>query len=77
MEIRLEPSDLKELLELTRSARRTPVIAMSLKDGLEGRDFAAHAWDRVRAKWYELGKKYNFDPTCVRGIKADTGIVLT
>lgn len=74
--IKLSSQDLKELLELTRKAETTPVIALSLKDGLEGRDWSALAWDKVRDKWHELGRKYGFDPTQVKGIDTKTGEVL-
>jgi len=76
MTIILEQDDLKELLRLNDEASNTPVIALSLADGLAGRDFASLAWNRVRDKWEEFGKKYDFDPTKVKGIKRDTGEVL-
>lgn len=74
--IKLSPEDLEELLKVTREAEKTPVIAMSLSDGLEGRDFATQAWDKVRDKWEELGKKYGFSPHRVKGINKDTREVL-
>ena len=77
MAILLEKADLDKLVELTKEAQQTPVIAMSMADGLAGRDWATLAWDRVRGKWAELGKKYGFDPTRVKGINSDTGEVLT
>ena len=72
----LTPEDLDELVKLTTEAKNTPVIALSLRDGLEGRDFATQAWNRVRDKWGELGKKYGFIPTRVRGIDTKTGQVI-
>lgn len=77
MAIIIPKDELQELLDLTNKAQNTPVIAMSLRDGLEGRDFATQAWDKVRAKWGELGKRYGFDPTKVRGLDSNTGEVLT
>lgn len=77
MNIILEPSDLEELLDLNDKATNTPVIALSVKDGLEGRDFASTAWKRVREKWEELGRKYGFNPESVRGIDRQTGEVRT
>ena len=74
--VKLNSEDLRELVELTEQAKRMPVIAMSLREGLEGRDMASLAWDRVRTKWNELGKKYNFVPTQVTGIDALTGEVI-
>lgn len=74
--IALSKEDLDELLRLTNKAKRTPVIAIGLADGLSGRDFSAQAWENVRAKWEELGKRYNFSPQSVKGIVAETGVVL-
>lgn len=74
--IKLAPEDLEELIRVTREAEKTPVIAMSLSDGLEGRDFATRAWNKVRDKWEELGKKYGFCPGRVKGINTRTGAVI-
>ena len=43
----------KELLELLDIARNTPVIAMSVADGLAGRDFARLAWDDLKKKCHK------------------------
>jgi len=77
MTIKLTQEELKELLNLHDQAYHTPVIAMSVRDGLEGRDFATQAWDRVRSKWEELGRKYKFHPSQVKGIDKQTGEVFT
>ncbi len=77
MAIILKPKDLQALLKLNDEARSTPVIALSVADGLAGRDFSSMAWDRVRNKWEELGKKYNFNPERVTGIDRKTGEVKT
>lgn len=72
----LSKEDLDELIELNRKAQSTPVVAMSLADGLAGEDWSAQAWDRVRGKWQELGKKYGFEPGQVTGIDAKTGALI-
>jgi len=77
MAIIIPKDELQELIDLTHRAEQTPVIALSLADGLSGRDFSAQAWENVRARWHELGRKYGFDPTQVRGIDTDTGEVFT
>lgn len=76
MAIKLQPEELKKLIDLTKEAETTPVIAMSMRDGMEGRDLATLAWDRVRDYWRELGAKYGFDSQNVRGISAETGEVI-
>lgn len=77
MKIILSTQDLVELLSLTKRAETIPVIALSLEDGLEGRDFSSQAWNSVRDKWLELGKKYGFEPSQVKGISTETGEVFT
>ena len=52
-----------KLVSLFKRAQNTPVIAMSVQDGLEGKDFASLAWDDVRKYYDELAKKYDFDVT--------------
>lgn len=59
-----------------RTAQTTPVIALSTKAILEGRDWASMAWDDVRHKMDELGKKYGFDPKLMKGINFKTGEVI-
>lgn len=75
MALFIPKDELQGLIDLTHKAEQTPVIAMSLADGLSGRDFSAQAWENVRAKWQELGRKYGFNPTQVRGIDPNTGEV--
>lgn len=77
MSIFLSKEELKKLLDLTHEAETTPVIALSLEDGLRGKDWSAQAWDRVRDNWKELGKKYGFEPSQVKGIDSSTREVLT
>ena len=57
----LSEEDTKKLLELYNRAQNTPVIAMSLEDGLRGRDFASLAWNELRDFQKELGNKYRYD----------------
>jgi hypothetical protein len=45
--IKATPAEKNNILELAETARKTPVIALSMKDGMEGRDFASLAWERV------------------------------
>lgn len=42
---------------------------------IEGRDWPSLAWNDVRRKMDELGKKYGFDPSKM-GINAETGEVV-
>jgi len=74
--MRLEKADLDELIRLTAKARETPAITFSVEPGLEVRDWASQAWDKVRDKWDELGRKYGFNPKEVRQIDPETGEVL-
>lgn len=41
-----------------------------------GRDLASLAWDQVRAKMDELGKKYGYNPKTVQ-INQETGEVFS
>ena len=71
----ISKEELKELLDLTTEAQNTPVIGFSMKQMIEGEDWASQAWKRVRAKWNELGEKYGFNPKEVQGINTQTGEV--
>jgi len=73
--IKLSEEDRKQLVELYEEAQRTPMIGFSTSQMIEGRDLASLAWDRVRSKMDELGKKYGFDPRKIKGIKK-TGEVI-
>lgn len=73
-EIVLSEEDRKELVKLYEEAKTTPVIGFSVQQMIEGRDFASLAWDRVRRKMDELGRKYGYDPTKVK-INKRTGEV--
>ena len=70
MEITLSKGDLAGLLDLTKKAQETPAILLVGKY-----DISREAWTRVREKWKELGAKYGFEPTSVKGIDPDTGEV--
>jgi hypothetical protein len=70
--IKLSEEDREKLAKLYETAQKTPMIALSSQDMLEGRDFASLAWNDVRNFMNELGKKYGFDPKKV-GISAATG----
>ncbi len=69
MEIKLSEEDRKELVKLYEEAEHTPIIVV----GGVGEDLASLAWDRVRDKFDELGKKYGFNPTGIKGINKETG----
>lgn len=62
----IEQADWDRLMELSAAAHRTPVIALSVADGIAGRDFASLAHERVMAHWRELAKKYGFRYETVR-----------
>lgn len=72
----ISKEELKELMDLTQEAQNTPVIGFSMKQMIEGDDWASRAWKLVRAKWDELGKKYGFSPMEVQGINSQTGEVI-
>lgn len=62
----LSEEDREELVKLYKEAQTTPVIALTTADMLSGRDWASQAWDRVRIKMDELGKKYGYNPRTVQ-----------
>ena len=45
--VKATEEELKRLTENANRAARTPVIAMSIADGLAGRDWASMAWHGV------------------------------
>jgi hypothetical protein len=67
----LSEKDRKELAELYHKAEQTPVIKMSMSSP----SWADQAWEEVRTKMDELGKKYGFDPEKMKGISNKTGEV--
>ena len=74
MTIFLSEEDRKELVELYQTAQTTPVIAFSVANMIEGRDWSSLAWNSVREKMDKLGKKYGFDPR-ISPINQKTGEV--
>jgi len=61
----LNTKDAGELLALYRRAQGTPVIKMSMSSP----SWADSAWEDVRRRMDELGKKYGFDPRKIKGIQ--------
>ena len=57
----IDEDDWNELMRLSKIANETPVIALSVEQGLRGEDFASTARKNVFDKWEEIGKKYEFD----------------
>ena len=76
MAIILTKEELDELLRLYHTARTTPVIALSVADGLAGNDFASIANRTFQSYWAELGTKYGFDPDRY-GFNSKTGEVVS
>jgi len=69
--------ELEELKDLTREAEDIPPIFILPEDSLlHNRDLSSYAWDLVRDYWFELGKKYGFDPRKVKGIDSKTGEIV-
>lgn len=64
----ISEEDWAKLMEMSKTAHSTPVIALSVADGLAGRDFASMARKRVLNLWKEMGKKYGFDGDTVEPI---------
>lgn len=76
MLIELSEEDRKELVKLYEEAEKTPylVYQTEMRGGIpHARDTASDAWNRVRYKMEELGKKYGFDPRKMKGINKKTG----
>lgn len=66
--------EVAELKRLAGEASRTPVIALSVADGLAGNDFAATAWRRARQACHKAALDHGlpeFDG--FYGIMLDTG----
>lgn len=58
----LEPEEWAELIRLSSITHETPVMALSVADGLAGRDFHSMAREAVMRYWRVLGAKYRFAP---------------
>ena len=65
--IKISEEEITELADLSRTAQTTPAIIIGQS--------ATRAWEKVTAKFDELGKKYGFDPSKIKGIDAKTGEV--
>lgn len=76
MSIIVTKEELTELLRLYYSARTTPVISLSVADGLAGNDFASIANRTFQSYWAELGTKYGFNPD-KHGFNPKTGEVVS
>ena len=72
MKIKLSENDRIELVDLYENAQTTPMIQMTT----EGNDWATQAWNTVREKMDELGKKYKFNPETMKGIDKKTGEII-
>lgn len=60
---------------MVAEAQKTPVMAMSCRDMMEGRDWASLAWDRAMSEGRRLIAKYGFDPE-THGINTITGEIV-
>jgi len=74
MNEKLTTEELAELVELYRTAQNTPVIALSVADGISGRDFASQAYKRFEEKWAEIAKRHGAHPT--DGFNSKTGEIV-
>ncbi len=61
-EFTLTKEEHKELIEAYETSEATPVIALTIAEGIGGRDFATIAQDRLRSMMEKLGKKYGYKP---------------
>ncbi len=75
MRYTIPEEDWNELIQLSREAQNTPVMALSVGDGLAGRDFASMARDRVQSKWNAIGLILGFDASSVRPIDEKNRII--
>lgn len=67
----LNEEDKNDLKKLYEDAQRTPVIYV----GNTTSSLADDAWDLVRKKFDELGRKYGFNPKQIKGISPADGTV--
>ena len=70
--VTLSEEDRAELVKLYKGAQTTTVLVYSTSPRI--RDTASDAWEHVRRKMDELGKKYGYDPQKVQ-INNKTGEV--
>jgi len=71
---KLTVEELKELMELYKIARTTPVIALSVADGIAGKDFASQAYKRFEDRWAEIAKYHGAHPS--DGFNSKTGEII-
>jgi len=62
---------------LAAEAATTPVIAMSVAEGIAGRDWATQAWDRVRKEGHAIALTHDLpDPPGYYGMTRDGEFVV-
>ena len=71
---KLTPEELEELIELYKNARNTPVIALSVADGISGNDFASRAYKRFEDRWAEIARLHGVRPSA--GFDSKTGEIV-
>ena len=71
----ISEEDWAEVLRLSREAHQTPVIALSVADGIAGRDFASLARQRVFDHWNAIGRRLGFDGATVKPVDEARRIV--
>lgn len=75
MEVFIKGEELKLLNELATEAKKTGVNLRTSCCEPESEP-NMQAWDRLQEFMDELGRRYNFDPSVVKGINEETGQVL-
>ena len=70
--MKMQDSELKELVDLYQTAQNTPVIAISVRDGIDGNDFASRAYKRFQERWADICFKYKISPD-ENGFNSETG----
>ena len=63
--------ELEELRKLAMTASTTPVMAMSLGDGLAGRDFASMAWKRAKEACQKVALAHGLPTEGHYGVTSD------
>lgn len=70
----LSAPELSNLMALYNQAQQTPVIALSMKDGLAGDDWASQAWKRFKDEWEAIATKHGVSKDA--GFNSMTGEVI-
>jgi hypothetical protein len=65
----INKTDIEELNKLYAKAETMPMLLIG------NVNIAERAWDKVREKMDELGKKYDFDPEKIQGIMPNGEVV--